>query len=117
MARGFGSEAVCTDAFTSWGWSETAWINYLNSMLNYEASLHSPKQLMVGLVGTSWIRNAPHAVAATAVPARDLDTATRSSGGAGMERTSRSFPAAWAYFHRKWTKIRPKLSESFSTRW
>ena len=69
MARGFGSESVCTDAFMSWGWSETAWIDYLNSMLNYEASLNSPKRLMVGLVGTNWIRNAPHAVAATAVPA------------------------------------------------
>jgi hypothetical protein len=54
---------------------------------------------------------------ATAVPARDLGPAARSSGGAGMERTSTFLAGDVVYFHRKWTKIRPKLSESFSTRW
>jgi Putative Ig domain len=69
-ARGLGKEAACTNAFMNqWGWTETAWINYLNSMLNYEASLKSPKQLMVGLVGTNLIKNAPAAAAATAVAA------------------------------------------------
>jgi hypothetical protein len=69
-ARGLGSEPTCTNAFTNqWGWTETAWINYLNSMLNYEASLKSPKQLMLGVVGTNLIRNVPQATAATAVAA------------------------------------------------
>jgi hypothetical protein len=68
-ARGLGSEPTCTNAFNQWGWTETAWITYLNSMLNYEASLKSPKQLMLGVVGTSLIRNVPQATAATAVAA------------------------------------------------
>ncbi len=66
---GMGKEAACTSALTRWGWTETAWINYLNSMLNYEASLRSSKQLMVGIVGTNLTRNVPSAVAATAAPA------------------------------------------------
>jgi hypothetical protein len=69
-ARGLGSEPACTHHLEKmWGWTETGWINYLNSMLNYEASLRSPKQLMVGIVGTHMIPNVPSAVAATAVPA------------------------------------------------
>ena len=40
------------------------------------------------------------------------------SPGRRSELPTRVAPAAVvAYFHRKWTKIRPKLSESFSTRW
>jgi hypothetical protein len=69
-ARGLGSEPTCTNAFMNqWGWTETAWINYLNSMLNYEGSLKSPKQLMLGVVGTNLMRNVPQAAAATAVAA------------------------------------------------
>lgn len=69
-ARGLGTEPTCTNAFMNqWGWTETAWINYLNSMLNYEASLKSPKQLMLGVVGTNLIKNVPQATAATAVAA------------------------------------------------
>jgi hypothetical protein len=69
-ARGIGKDAACTNAFMNqWGWTETAWINYLNSMLNYEASLKSPKQLMLGVVGTNLIKNVPQATAATAVAA------------------------------------------------
>jgi len=69
-ARGLGREQQCTNSFENkWGWTEKAWINYLNSMLNYEASLRSPKQLMVGLVGTNLLKNAPSAAAATAVAA------------------------------------------------
>ena len=69
-ARGLGTELACTYTLeTMWGWTETGWINYLNSMLNYEASLRSPKRLMVGIVGTNIIPNVPSAVAATAVPA------------------------------------------------
>jgi hypothetical protein len=69
-ARGLGTEVACTNAFMKqWGWTETTWINYLNSMLNYEASLKSPKQLMLGVVGTNLMRNVPQAAAATAVAA------------------------------------------------
>ena len=70
-ARGLGTEALCTNAFMNqWGWTETAWINYLNSMLNYEASLQSPKQLMVGVVATNLTKNVPQAATMTAVAAR-----------------------------------------------
>jgi len=69
-ARGIGEEATCTNAFLNkWGWTDTLWINYLNSMLNYEASLKSPKQLMLGVVGTPLIHTSPEATAATAVAA------------------------------------------------
>jgi hypothetical protein len=69
-ARGLNTEVVCTNAFMKqWGWTETTWINYLNSMLNYEATLKSPKQLMLGVVATNLMRNVPQAVAATAVAA------------------------------------------------
>jgi hypothetical protein len=57
----------CTSTFENkWGWSETTWANYVNAMLNYEGTLKSPKQLMVGLdsFGSDTV---PTSVAATAV--------------------------------------------------
>jgi hypothetical protein len=48
---GISSEPTCAKAFASWGFTWTSWTNYLASMLGYEATLKSPKQLMVGIVG------------------------------------------------------------------
>jgi hypothetical protein len=48
-APNFGTDP-CTSTFTNkWGWTETTWTNYVNAMLNYEATLKSTKQLMVGI--------------------------------------------------------------------
>jgi hypothetical protein len=48
-ARNFGTDP-CTNAFIKqWGWSDANWLNYVIAMLNYGATLHSPKQLMVGI--------------------------------------------------------------------
>jgi Putative Ig domain len=41
--------AACGKAFASWGVTVTTWETYLAGMLNYEATLHSTKQLMVGV--------------------------------------------------------------------
>ena len=41
--------AACGKAFAAWGVTVTTWESYLASMLNYEASLHATKQLMVGV--------------------------------------------------------------------
>jgi hypothetical protein len=47
--QNFGSDP-CTNTFVNkWGWTDTTWTNYVNAMLTYEATLKSPKQLMVGL--------------------------------------------------------------------
>lgn len=65
-SKDFGTDP-CTDTFVNrWGWSETTWTNYVNAMLNYEATLKSPKPLMVAIdsFGTD---STPTAVAATAV--------------------------------------------------
>lgn len=40
---------ACGKAFTTWGVTVTAWETYLASMLDYEQTLHSTKQLMVGV--------------------------------------------------------------------
>lgn len=48
-APNFGSDP-CTSTFVNkWGWTDTTWINYVNAMLNYEATLKSPKQMMLGI--------------------------------------------------------------------
>ncbi|HUO16660.1 MAG TPA: putative Ig domain-containing protein [Verrucomicrobiae bacterium] len=48
-APNFGTDS-CTSVFENkWGWTTTTWTNYVDAMLNYEATLKSPKQLMVGL--------------------------------------------------------------------
>jgi len=47
--QNFGTDP-CTQTFiNNWGWTETNWINYLSGMMNYEATLKSPKQLGVGI--------------------------------------------------------------------
>lgn len=40
---------ACGQAFASWGVNVTTWEAYLSSMMNYEATLNSSKQLMVGI--------------------------------------------------------------------
>ena len=45
----FGTDP-CTQTFINkWGFTETNWINYVTAMMNYEATLKSPKQLGVGM--------------------------------------------------------------------
>lgn len=69
---GFGTEPTCTTTFeTNWGWTATSWLNYLDSMLSYEATLKSPKQIMVGLDSTNYFPTDQEVtVAATAVAAQ-----------------------------------------------
>jgi hypothetical protein len=62
----FNSDSTCSNAFAGWGWTPTNWIDYLTSMLGYEATLNSPKQLMVGL-NTVTSTSVPDQVAAYAV--------------------------------------------------
>lgn len=64
---GFTSDATCSAAFANWGWTTTSWTNYLTSMLDYEATLQSPKQLMVGINAVNGDIGIPDAVAADAV--------------------------------------------------
>jgi hypothetical protein len=64
---GFDSEPTCSNAFASWGWTATTWTNYLTSMLDYEATLNSPIQLMVGINTVNQDTSIPDAVAADAV--------------------------------------------------
>ena len=48
-AEHFGTDP-CTQTFVNnWGWTDANWESYVNNMVNYEATLNSPKQLMVGL--------------------------------------------------------------------
>jgi hypothetical protein len=48
-APNFGTDP-CTNTFINkWGWTDTTWTNYVDAMLNYEATLKSTKQLMVGI--------------------------------------------------------------------
>ncbi len=65
-APNFGSDP-CTSTFTNkWGWTDTTWTNYVNAMLNYEGTLKSPKQLMVGIDSVDAV-SMPDSEAATAV--------------------------------------------------
>ncbi len=65
-SQNFGNDP-CTSVFEKkWGWSDTTWTNYVNAMLNYEATLHSPKQLMVGIDSVD-SSSMPDSEAATAV--------------------------------------------------
>lgn len=43
------STSACGKAFASWGVTVTTWEAYLAGMLNFESTLHSGKQLMVGV--------------------------------------------------------------------
>ncbi|MGD0567166.1 MAG: hypothetical protein ABSA78_02075 [Candidatus Sulfotelmatobacter sp.] len=65
--QGFDSDPVCSAAFTAWGWTPTSWISYLTSMLAYETTLNSPKQLMVGINTVNMDTSIPDQVAAFAV--------------------------------------------------
>ena len=67
-ARDFGADP-CTNTFIKqWGWSDTNWLNYVTAMLNHEATLPSPKQLMVGITGLpNQTISVPPAEAAAAV--------------------------------------------------
>jgi hypothetical protein len=65
--QGFDTDPDCSAAFTAWGWTPTSWINYLTSMLAYEVTLNSPKQLMVGINTVNGDTSIPDQVAAFAV--------------------------------------------------
>ncbi|HEY6767897.1 MAG TPA: hypothetical protein VI386_24345 [Candidatus Sulfotelmatobacter sp.] len=48
-AQNFGTDP-CTQTFiNNWGWTDTSWETYVNNMVDYQATLKSPKQLMLGL--------------------------------------------------------------------
>ncbi len=48
-AANFGTTS-CTATFENdWGWTNATWESYVNNMVDYEATLKSPHQLMVGL--------------------------------------------------------------------
>jgi hypothetical protein len=65
---GFDSDATCSNAFLNqWGWTSATWKTYLTTMLNYEGTLNSPKQLMVGLNTVNSDTSIPDAAAAAAV--------------------------------------------------
>jgi len=65
-APNFGTDP-CTGVFEKkWGWTDTTWTNYVNAMLNYESTLKSPKQMMVGIDSVD-SSSMPDSEAATAV--------------------------------------------------
>lgn len=65
-AQNFGKDP-CTSTFVNkWGWTDTTWTNYVNAMLNYESTLKSSKQLMVGIDSVD-SNSMPDSEAATAV--------------------------------------------------
>jgi hypothetical protein len=71
-ALGFENDptGVCQAAFGGWGLSSAStnvWTNYLTQMLDYEKTLNSPIQLMVGLNAIYNDGGVPDAVAARAV--------------------------------------------------
>lgn len=65
-AQNFGTDPCTTVFEKKWGWTDTTWTNYVNAMLNYEATLKSPKQLMVGIDSVD-SNSMPDSEAATAV--------------------------------------------------
>ena len=46
---GWNGTTACGKAFSTWGITVTTWETYLAGMLNFESTLHSGKQLMVGV--------------------------------------------------------------------
>ncbi len=46
---GMEKDSTCYNKFLNWGWSDTSWSNYLGTLMDYEKSLKSPHQLMVGI--------------------------------------------------------------------
>jgi hypothetical protein len=62
---------ACGQAFAAWGVTITSWETYLAGMLNFESSLHSSKQLMVGVTPMGApTTQVPDFVAPLAVPMR-----------------------------------------------
>ena len=48
-SQNFGTDP-CTQTFVNdWGWTDATWEAYVNAMVDYQSTLKSPKQLMVGL--------------------------------------------------------------------
>jgi hypothetical protein len=48
-SQNFGTDP-CTQTFVNdWGWTDATWEAYVNANIDYEATLKSPKQLMIGL--------------------------------------------------------------------
>jgi hypothetical protein len=47
--NGMEKDSTCFNKSLSWGWSDNRWSSYLMTLLDYEKSLKSPHQLMVGL--------------------------------------------------------------------
>jgi hypothetical protein len=69
-ALGLESDPVCEAAFTNWGLTSATtgvWTAYINSMLDYEKTLDSPVQLMVGLNSMFGQLQVPDSIAAEAV--------------------------------------------------
>jgi hypothetical protein len=64
---GFDSDPTCSNAFTAWGWTPTTWIDYVNSMLDYEGTLASPVRLTVGINTVDRNTSIPDSIAAHAV--------------------------------------------------
>jgi hypothetical protein len=65
--QNFSIDLNCFNTFVNnWGWTDTNWINYLVGMMNYEATLNSPKQLGVGIDSVNSLLM-PQTEAATAV--------------------------------------------------
>jgi hypothetical protein len=63
----WNSGDACSLQLKGWGLTISSWTTYLTGMLNYEGSLHSQVQLMVGITPMSG-NAVPDAVARAAVP-------------------------------------------------
>jgi hypothetical protein len=46
---GMEKEASCYNTFLGWGWSDSSWTNYLATLMDYEKTLKSPHQIMIGV--------------------------------------------------------------------
>lgn len=65
-AHNFGIDPCTATFMNNWGWTDTTWTNYVDSMLNYESTLKSPKQMGVGIDSYD-SDSMPESEAATAV--------------------------------------------------
>lgn len=70
VAGWYDTTTACGQAYVNqWGVTVQTWENYLSSMLNYEATLNSPVQLMVGITPLGIYNSGlPAYVAGVAVP-------------------------------------------------
>jgi hypothetical protein len=46
---GMEKDATCFSSFTSWGWTDNSWSNFLTTMIDYEKTMKSPHQFMIGI--------------------------------------------------------------------